>query len=108
MPRSGAPDKFSAEQLCQIIAIACEAPADHGRPITHWTHRELAQVVVEKGIVNSISVSHLGELLKKMTCNPTAVSIGSTQSRMSTRKRGSQTSATSTTVARSVLLMRSC
>jgi len=64
-PRPGAPDKFNAEQLCQIVAIACEAPADHGRPITHWTHRELAQVVVEKGIVDSISVSHLGELLKK-------------------------------------------
>jgi len=96
-PRPGAPDKFSAEQLCGIIAIACEAPADHGCPITHWTHRELAQVVVEKGIVDSISVSHLGELLKKTTYDPTTVNIGSTRSRMSARKRGSRTSATSTT-----------
>ena len=69
-PRPGAPDKFSAEQLCQIIAIACENPADHGRPITHWTHRELAQVVIEKGIVDSISVSHLGALLKKNDLQP--------------------------------------
>lgn len=69
-PRPGAPDKFSAEQLCQIVAIACEAPADHDRPITHWTHRELAQVVIEKGIVDSISVSHLGELLKKRLTAP--------------------------------------
>jgi len=69
-PRPGAPDKFSAEQLCRIIAVACEDPADYGRPITHWTHRELAQVVVEIGIVDSISVSHLGELLKKNDLQP--------------------------------------
>lgn len=106
-PRPGAPDKFSAEQLCRIIAIACEAPADHGRPITHWTHRELAQVVVEKGIVDSISVSHLGELLKKKTCNPTAANTGSTRSRMSARKRGSRTSATSTAAVRSAQAKRS-
>lgn len=64
-PRPGAPDKITPEQLCQIIAIACEKPEDHGRPITHWTHRELAQAVIEKGIVESISASHLGTLLKK-------------------------------------------
>ena len=64
--RPGAPDKFTPEQLCQIIAIACEKPEDHGRPVIHWTHRELAEVVVEKGIVDSISPSHLGALLKKI------------------------------------------
>ena len=37
-PRPGAPDKFTPEQLCQIIAIVCEKPEDHGRPVTHWTH----------------------------------------------------------------------
>lgn len=70
LPRPGAPDKFTPEQLCQIIAIACEEPKDHGRPITHWTHRELAEAVTEKGIVDSISSSHLGELLKKRFAAP--------------------------------------
>jgi len=69
-PRPGAPDKFTAEQLCQIIAIACENPEDHGRPITHWTHRELAEVLVEKGVVESISPNHLGVLLKKTDLQP--------------------------------------
>jgi len=69
-PRPGAPDKFTPEQLCQIIAIACEKPEDHGRPMTHWTHRELAEVVIEKGIVDSISASHLGVLLKKKDLQP--------------------------------------
>lgn len=69
-PRPGAPDTFTAEQLCQIIAIACEAPADYGRPITHWTHRELAEVVIEKKIVKSISSGYLGQLLKKKDLQP--------------------------------------
>ena len=69
-PRSGAPDKFTPEQLCKIIALACENPEDHGRPVTHWTHRELAAVLVEKGIVESISPNHLGELLKKTDLQP--------------------------------------
>ena len=29
-PRSGAPVKFTAEQVCQMIAIACEPPEDSG------------------------------------------------------------------------------
>ena len=64
-PRSGAPDRISAEQWCQIIALACEAPEAHGYPTTHWTHKELAKAVVEQGIVDSISPSHLGTVLKK-------------------------------------------
>ena len=70
LPRPGAPDKFTPEQLCQIIAVACEKPEDHGRPVTHWTLWELAEVVVEEGIVDSISRSHLGALLKKNDLQP--------------------------------------
>src|SRR5271165_3678103 len=33
-PRPGAPAKISAEQRCQIAAVACEAPRDAGRPIS--------------------------------------------------------------------------
>ena len=76
LPRSGAPDKFTPEQLCQIIAVACEKPEDHGRPVTHWTLWELAEVVIEEGIVDSISRSHLGALLKKTTYSPIEVNIG--------------------------------
>jgi len=66
-PRSGAPDTFTPEQLCQIVAISCEKPEDHGCPITHWTHRELAGEVIKQGIVESISPTYLGRLLKKTT-----------------------------------------
>ncbi len=63
-PREGAPAKFTPEQVCQIIAMACEKPADSGRPISQWSHRELADEIVRRGIVESISPRHAGRLLK--------------------------------------------
>lgn len=64
-PRSGAPPKVGPKQVCQLIALACEPPQDYGRPITHWTHRELAEELQSQGIVASISPSQVGRLLKK-------------------------------------------
>ncbi len=40
-PRPGAPAKVTAEQVAEIVALACESPSLSGRPITRWTHREL-------------------------------------------------------------------
>lgn len=40
--RSGKPADVSPEQICQIVAIACEKTEDSQRPISHWTGRELA------------------------------------------------------------------
>ena len=63
-PRSGSPGDFSAEQLAQIISVACESPEDGGRPVTHWTPRELAGEVIKRGIVPSISPRTVGRFLK--------------------------------------------
>jgi putative transposase len=63
-PRSGWAGKFSAEQVAQIIAVACEPPEKCGRPITHWTPRELADEVKKRAIVASISVRQVGRFLK--------------------------------------------
>lgn len=63
--RSGTPATFSAEQVCQIIAVACETPALSDRPITEWTPRELADEVTQRGIVNSISASQVRRFLKR-------------------------------------------
>ena len=35
--RSGAPRRFSAEQVAGIIALACELPADSRWHTGHWT-----------------------------------------------------------------------
>jgi transposase len=63
-PRPGAPATFSAEQWCQIIAVACAPPEASGRPISHWTPRELADEARKRGIVETISARHVGRFLK--------------------------------------------
>ena len=70
LERSGKPVKYTPEQKCKIIAVACEKPGVYGRPITHWTHRELAEEVIKQGIVDSISESHLGYILRKNDVHP--------------------------------------
>lgn len=63
-PRSGCPGKFTPEQIAQILAVACEPPKDSGRPVTHWTPRELADEVQQRRLVESISARHVGRFLK--------------------------------------------
>lgn len=41
-PRTGSPGKFTPEQIISLIHLACELPAQHDRPVTTWTGRELA------------------------------------------------------------------
>ena len=63
--RPGTTAKFSLEQIVQIVALACELPATSGRPISHWTPRELAQEAVKRGIVEQISPRSVGRFLKR-------------------------------------------
>ena len=80
-PRSGPPGKFTPEQIVQILAVACEPPEKSGRPITHWTAHELADEVVKRGIVPSISVAQVGRYLREAALQPTRSGIGSTPPR---------------------------
>jgi putative transposase len=65
LPRPGAPAQITADQRCQIEALACEQPEKSGRPISHWTHREIADELIERKIVENISPRHAGRLLKR-------------------------------------------
>ena len=69
-PRPGAPGKFSPEQVTQILATACEPPENSGRPLTHWTAHELADEVVKRGIVASISPTQVGRSLREAALQP--------------------------------------
>jgi transposase len=69
-PRSGAPGTFTAEQVTQILAVACEPPENSGRPIDCWTHRELTDEVIRRGIVPSISKSQVGSYLQEADLQP--------------------------------------
>lgn len=63
-PRPGTPPTFTEQQVLQMVAIACEDPAASGRPISHWTPREVRDEVIKRGIVSSISVTQVGRFLK--------------------------------------------
>ena len=64
-PRAGKPTTITAEQVCQIVALACEAPEKSGRPISQWTGCEIADELMKRGIVDTISARHASRLLKK-------------------------------------------
>ncbi len=69
-PRQGAPGSFTAEQIIQIINLACLAPPDCGRPIDAWTPRELAAEAIKQGIVSTISARSVGRFLKRSRSAP--------------------------------------
>lgn len=68
--RIGTPVKFSMEQVIELFALACSPPPDYGRPISHWTPRELADEIIKQGIIESISVRHVGRLLEEAELKP--------------------------------------
>jgi transposase len=61
--RPGRPSHITAEQICQMVALACDQPKE--RPISQWTGREIADEMVRHGIVQQISPRHAARLLKK-------------------------------------------
>jgi len=69
-PRSGSPGKFSAEQVTQVLAVACEPPERSGRPIDEWTGAEIADELVHRGIVASISTSQVNRYLAEAELQP--------------------------------------
>lgn len=68
--RLGAPPKFSMEQVIDLFALACSPPSDYGRPISHWTSRELRDEIIKQGMIESISVRHVGRLLEEAQLKP--------------------------------------
>lgn len=65
--RPGSPVTFSAEQVCQIIALACETPPDH---LSHWTRKDLVREAVRRGIAATISATTIGRILNQADLKP--------------------------------------
>ena len=68
--RTGAPVKFNMEQVVELFALACSPPEDYGRPISHWTPRELTDEIIKQGIIESISIRHVRRLLEEAQLKP--------------------------------------
>jgi len=67
-PRSGAPSIFSGKQKAKITVLACSnAPEGHSQ----WSLRLLADKAVELKLVDSISHTDVGRILKKTKSNRT-------------------------------------
>ena len=65
-PRTGAPIKFNGKQRAKITSLACTTPPEgHAK----WSLTLLADKVVELGIVDDISHTHVGRILKKTKLN---------------------------------------
>jgi putative transposase len=63
-PRPGRPIQYSAETVCQIIAVSCEDVSECGYPLSHWTPQVLKKEVIKRKIAKDISVRHIGRFLK--------------------------------------------
>lgn len=75
-PRSGAPGKFTAEEVCEIVAVACKLPSELGVPVSHWSASDLRRQVLKQGIVEEISVRQVGRFLKRLTSSRIACATG--------------------------------
>jgi hypothetical protein len=60
-PRTGAPAIFTPEQICLLIALACEKPPPH---LSVWSRTSLVQEAIKRNIVESISPTSIGRFLK--------------------------------------------
>ena len=69
-PRCGSPGTFRPEQIVGLIAIACEPPEQCGRPVSTWTGKELADEAKKRGLVQSISASHVNRILREVDLKP--------------------------------------
>ena len=75
-PRPGTPARITAEQVCRVLALACEAPGASGRPSSPWSTPELAAEIVQRGIVARLSPRHAARLLTRGTSGRTGSAPG--------------------------------
>jgi len=71
LPRAGKRSAITADQMCQLMALACEKPEASERPISQWSGREVADEIMKRGIVVQISPRHAARLLKRGISSPT-------------------------------------
>jgi transposase len=68
--RSGRRPSFTALQIAEVKALACQLPAETGTPLSRWSCPELAREVVARAIAGSISVSTVRRWLKQDALKP--------------------------------------
>jgi transposase len=69
-PRSGRPPTFTAVQVAEVKALACQLPAETGLPLSRWSCPDLAAEVVKAGIAPAMSSSTVRRMLAADTIKP--------------------------------------
>ena len=57
------------------MAVACEVPQASNRPVSHWTPRELADEVIKRGMVPTISPRRIGRFFKGRGLTTASVAV---------------------------------
>lgn len=68
--RSGRPPTFTALQVAEAKALACQLPTESGTPLSRWSCPELAREAVTRDITEMISASTVHRWLKDDALKP--------------------------------------
>jgi transposase len=69
-PRSGRPPQFSATQIAQIEALACEKPSELNLPLSRFSLAEIVLWIKQAAAVPTISASSVWRLLHQTAIRP--------------------------------------
>jgi transposase len=68
--RPGRPPRFTAVQVAEVKALACQLPAELGVPLSRWSCPELAREAITRGITQAISASTVARWLAEDALKP--------------------------------------
>jgi DDE superfamily endonuclease len=66
----GGRGRFPPAQIAEVKALACELPAESGRPISRWSATEIACEAVQRGIVCEVSGTTVWRWLSEDAIRP--------------------------------------
>src|SRR5437588_4322002 len=69
-PKPGAPARVTGEQVVPVMALACEAPEQSGRPVSQWSARGIADEIMARATTDGTPPRHAARLLNRGTPNP--------------------------------------
>jgi transposase len=69
-PRAGTRHTFTPLQRAQVVALACSAPRQYGKPWQRWSGEKLAQVAVEQHLVATIAPGTIRRWLRADKIKP--------------------------------------
>jgi hypothetical protein len=68
----GVRGRFPPAQIAEVKALACELPAESGRPLSRWSSAEIAREAIQRGIVCQISGTTVWRYLVEDAIRPWA------------------------------------